>query len=163
MPLPADAAIKNRRLAARVFVRDEQGRIPILYTGTHGHHKLPGGGVEEGEAPLQAAKREALEEAGALVDIVPEPIAKILEVKSDDNTEQLSLLFLGTLIDKNKGINFTPDEINEGYEGAVWVSEGEALKLFKTDNPKTYWGKFMHARDLKFLEYALSKNLPYFT
>ena len=114
-----------------------------------------GGGVEGDEIPAKAAEREALEEVGAIVEISSNPIAKILEIKSDDYKEQLSLLFIGTLIDKNKSANFTADEIDDGYEGAIWMSASEALQKFKTDNPKTYLGKFMHARDRMFLEYAL--------
>jgi 8-oxo-dGTP pyrophosphatase MutT (NUDIX family) len=105
-----------------------------------------------------AAEREALEEAGAIIKADPAPIAKILEIRSDDGIEQLSLLYTGVLISKNKGVNFTAAETSEGYKGAVWVSEAQALELFKNDRPKTYLGKFMHARDLKFLEYAIARS-----
>jgi len=158
LPLPKNPAIKIRRLAARIFVRDENGKIPILFTEEHGNHKIPGGGVENKESPVLAAERETLEEAGAIVKVDPVPIAKILEIKSDDGIEQLSLLFTGILINKNKGVNFTAAEISEGYKGAVWVDEAQALELLKNDRPKTYMGKFMRARDLKFLEYAIARS-----
>jgi len=158
LPLPKDSAIQIRRLAARIFVRDESGKIPVLFTEKHGHHKIPGGGVENKESPVLAAEREALEEAGAIVKVDSVPIAKILEIKSDDKTEQLSLLYTGVLINKNKGVNFTAAEVGEGYTGAVWVDEATALDLFNKDRPKTYMGKFMHARDLKFLEYAIARS-----
>ena len=152
--LPCSGRTEQFRLAARVLVVDDKGCIPVLYTALHGHHKIPGGGVEINENPSLAAIREAHEEAGAIIEINNVPIAKILEIKSDQNTKQLSLLFIGTLIEKNKSTDFTTDEIREGYKGAVWMSVQGALELFSKDRPKTYMGKFMHARDFEFLKYA---------
>jgi 8-oxo-dGTP pyrophosphatase MutT (NUDIX family) len=54
-------------LGVRVLVTDLQGRICLVrHTYTPGWH-LPGGGVERGETCLEAALKEAREEAGILI------------------------------------------------------------------------------------------------
>ncbi len=58
--------------AAGVIVLDEQGRILLVQRGNEpqrGRWSVPGGRVEPGETPAQAAVREALEETGLRVRI----------------------------------------------------------------------------------------------
>lgn len=51
-------------LGVRVIAADEQGRVALIrHSYAHGWH-LPGGGVERGETAIEAAGREAAEEAG---------------------------------------------------------------------------------------------------
>jgi ADP-ribose pyrophosphatase YjhB (NUDIX family) len=63
------------RSAARLIVTDDDGRV-LLFRHVDRHGKefwaTPGGGVEAGESPEQAARREAAEELGAHeVQLVP--------------------------------------------------------------------------------------------
>ncbi|MDX3066042.1 MULTISPECIES: NUDIX domain-containing protein [Streptomyces] len=50
--------------SAAAVVRDAQGRILIVKPGYKDGWNLPGGGVDEGETPSQAAGRELREEVG---------------------------------------------------------------------------------------------------
>lgn len=55
--------------SAAVFVRDGEGRILLVRSDT-GNWMLPGGAVDPGERPAEAARREAFEEAGVVVEPV---------------------------------------------------------------------------------------------
>ena len=57
-------------LAAAVVVRDADGRV-LLVRHSYGKERwsLPGGAVDEGESPAEAAVREAREEAGVEVEL----------------------------------------------------------------------------------------------
>lgn len=61
---PADEVCVIRP-SAYVLIEDEQGRLAVVRTvqGTY----LPGGGIEAGETPEEAIRREALEECGLIV------------------------------------------------------------------------------------------------
>jgi len=54
-------------LAGNIIVRD--GSILLLYREDEAHWEVPGGKVEEGESPTEAAKREAEEEIGVEVEL----------------------------------------------------------------------------------------------
>lgn len=42
-------------------------KFMLVYTEKDRNHSLPGGGIEEGETPLEAIKREMIEEAGCKI------------------------------------------------------------------------------------------------
>lgn len=53
-----------QREAARGIVRDKN-KVLLMYTERYDDFSLPGGGIDKGEAPTDALRRELLEEAGA--------------------------------------------------------------------------------------------------
>lgn len=57
------------RLAVNVVLRDENGRVLLARRDAPPIWNLPGGGVEGGETPWQAAVRETAEEVGLTVRI----------------------------------------------------------------------------------------------
>ncbi len=59
------------RVAAYAIVSDEQGRVLLAHwaEGDRSAWTLPGGGLEPGEDPEAAARREVLEETGYQVEI----------------------------------------------------------------------------------------------
>ena len=54
-----------RPSARAILIRD--GRIVMVHSLKYDYYKFPGGGIEEGESPVQAVIRETLEEAGLRV------------------------------------------------------------------------------------------------
>lgn len=61
---------------------DDAGGVDVLLVRSRtGRWTLPGGRVDPGEAPSEAAAREAHEEAGVLGDVDPHPVARVILIK----------------------------------------------------------------------------------
>jgi 8-oxo-dGTP pyrophosphatase MutT (NUDIX family) len=62
------------RVGGRVLLIDASDRVLLIHERLEGggtHWLTPGGGVEDGEEPREAALREAFEEAGVAIDLPP--------------------------------------------------------------------------------------------
>ena len=77
------------RMGARGIIKNE-GKIVLFNKANKNEYKLPGGGIDEGENPYEAFKREALEETGCEIEI-EELIGSIEEHKSLDNLKYLDI------------------------------------------------------------------------
>jgi len=78
MSPPADAE-KPAVVCAGAVIQDDEGRLLLVLRGREpgaGRWSLPGGRVEPGEKPAEAAAREVHEETGLIVAI-GEPLATI--------------------------------------------------------------------------------------
>lgn len=67
----ATLARPRKRVAADVILRDQDGRLLLVNPTYEPDWDLPGGMVEENEAPIDAASRELREELGLDVPIGP--------------------------------------------------------------------------------------------
>lgn len=146
------------RRAARAIVFDGQS-IALLYVSKHGYHKLPGGGIEDGEAIAEALERETREEVGCRVKVGSE-IGQINEFREEWGFSQESMCYSAILVGDKGRPDFTDVEQESGFE-IVWVeSIDRAIDLLESDRPQVYEGRFIRKRDLIFLEAsrALSKR-----
>ncbi len=60
----------TRHSARSIVIRD--GRVAMIHSLKYDYYKFPGGGIEDGEEPVEAMIRETREEAGLVV--VPESV-----------------------------------------------------------------------------------------
>lgn len=153
LPAIAQKAALRRREAMRAVLFDGEN-VALLYVTKHGYHKIPGGGLEEGEDAHHALRRELLEETGCEAEIICE-VGSVVERRMAYGLQQRSDCVLATVIKKRKRRALTDGERADGLE-LEWVAPDEAIRRFERDATEDYSGKFMSRRDLLFLRAAMA-------
>lgn len=152
------------RIAARGIVMRDDGKIAIQYKTQKNEYKLVGGGMEENEDPQMAFKREVLEEAGCVVEII-EQLGVVEEYRSRKNLKQISHIFVAKVTKDTHLLNLDKEEELEGSK-LVWLTPEEALKsitecydvILPSEFDDLYTTRFVVLRDSKILEYYLSRG-----
>ncbi len=144
---PAPKEYRIRR-AARAVILDN-GKIALVNASKCGIHKIPGGGIKEGESIEEALRREIREEAGCEINILGE-IGIIEEERDSWALRQISYCFLAKKKGKQHELSLTKKEKDQGFM-LEWVSLGEAVKLMESDKPDGYGDLFKHKRDFTLL------------
>ena len=148
---PKDESTLEIREASRAVLFDSDGLIPLLFVSKYNYHKLPGGGIDDGENKVQALAREVLEEVGSEIEVSGE-IGKVIEFRSKWNLKQISYCYIGKIISKGAP-NFTGKELSQGFK-VVWLPLDEAISKVENDRPTNYVGSFIQKRDIVFLKKA---------
>jgi 8-oxo-dGTP diphosphatase len=114
------------RMAAGVLFRDEQGRVLLVKPSYKPGWDIPGGYVEPGESPKQAARREVLEELG-----IEPPIGRLLVVDwapHPNEGDKVLFIFDGGRLEDRDLSSPAPDEIEE----IRFWADGDLHKLLPT-------------------------------
>ena len=139
----------RHREATRAIVIDDMNRIGILFVSKKNYHKLPGGGMEDGEDQIAALEREVLEELGCRIEINSE-VGQVNEYRDEHELFQESYCYIAYVNGKKGSPAFTNSEISGGFK-IIWLPISEAIAKLKSDQPKSYEGKFIQQRDLTLL------------
>lgn len=99
------------RKAARGIV-SHNGKIALLHVTKYNYHKLPGGGVEEGEMYEEAFKREVLEETGCECIVEDEDDQNPVTIETLDKMKLLhiSYIFSADVKGTPKDVRFTQND-----------------------------------------------------
>lgn len=158
--VPTPSAWRERH-AARAIVRDTEGNIALLHATKNNYHKLPGGGVEDGEDKAAALDRECLEEIGCHIQNVRE-LGKIEEWRNrcdlpDTGLHQTSFCYIADIRGEKGSPTLTESEIEEGFV-TVWMPlEGAIAQLEREQADRVHYeANFMTKRDLTFLKTAVT-------
>ncbi len=141
------------RRAARAVVLNEHGEVYLLKMAVRNYHKLPGGGIDEGEEVKDALQRELFEEIGCPV-IIGGEIGEVIEYRGEMGMEQHSYCYFAKQSGPLRETALEEDEVEDGAETVVATNIDEAIALLETDEPNNYDGKFIQKRDLCLLREA---------
>lgn len=141
------------RKASRGVVLDEKDEVYLLHVTTHNYHKLPGGGIDEGEDKVKAMKRECLEEIGCSIKDIAE-LGEIVEYRDQFKLVQTSYCYLARKTGKQVATSLEEGEITEGHDEVKAKNIKEAIEILEKDRPNNYEGKFIRKRDLAILKAA---------
>ncbi len=147
--LESTKEITRERKASRAILFNKD-KIALLNVQKHHYHKLPGGGIKEGEDINKALQREVLEETGCTFNI-KDDVGKTIELKNQVHIKQTSYCFTADVKEIKQEPEFTEKEKAQNFK-LIWVPIKEAIKLLEDDKPDNYLGKFIRTRDLVFLK-----------
>lgn len=142
-----DYRIRN---AARAVLFNKDKKIAVLFVSKNNYHKIPGGGIKEGETINDALQREVLEETGCSFEI-KDKVGEILEFRDEFKIKQTSYCFIAEVKEIVAEPKFTEKESAQGFK-LLWIDLDEAIDLLEKDEPKNYEGKFIQKRDLILLK-----------
>lgn len=151
----------TRDSARSIIIRD--GRIAMIHSQKYDYYKFPGGGIENGENPIEAMIRETQEEAG--LTVIPESIQEYGYVhriqKSDrDPSEcfvQDNYYYLCDAVEGLGSQDLDAYEKAESYQ-LEYVEPAFAIKknLRVKESP---YNPMMFEREARVLEMLLSEGL----
>lgn len=153
-----DPAVYKERTAVRAVIFNDRKEVALLHSTIKNYHKLPGGGVEEGEMYMNALAREVQEEAGCVIDRVEE-LGTVEEFRNQIALHQFSHAYTAHLAGAPGVPSLTDDEVLEGFV-PVWMSLPEAISTLESElESDVYLARFMTRRDLVFLNAAAGGTL----
>lgn len=147
------ASKHKRASSANVIIEDKRGRLLVLKAHYKPYWSLPGGFIDEGDTPREAAIREVQEEIGIELDAQNLEFAAFVDRISEVADTYLFVFRVIDPVGSDIKLTLQPDEIAE-YD---WVTRADilnktrghyntAVKNWASDSPETYLEHFIEPR-----------------
>ncbi|MBA3788850.1 NUDIX domain-containing protein [Patescibacteria group bacterium] len=146
----------NQRYTVRAIVKNTRDDIALIHITKEGRYKLPGGGIESGESPVEALIRECKEEIGAHISGITF-LGHICEIKGHKKVVQYSHCYSATASAIGNPI-LEPEEESRGFT-VEWMSIIAAIDTLEKIEPRNEEGTYVRKRDLKILNMALDSSV----
>lgn len=154
---PSDSEPNRERRASRAVLLDSMGAIALVHFRRTGQHKLPGGGIDEGETELEALKREVREETGCAIDPSSlRDLGIITERRDYCGMMSISYCWTGHVLGDKGAVDPTPGELKDGME-VIWApTMEEAVRLIQSspNDADPIGCEFLRYRDVQILKAA---------
>lgn len=151
--IPAPNAYRERT-SARAILFNADGKVAILHATKKNFHKLPGGGVEEGEDLPTALARELQEEIGCSAKNLRK-LAIVEEYRNKYALHHTSHCFLADIDGEAGPTAMDESEIAVGFV-TVWMDLLDAINTIESETEfESYEWKFIRLRELAFLKEAV--------
>ena len=137
---------KPPRLTSRAIVKNKDGMIAILYFRKNDLYSLSGGGIENGETPIDAVKREVLEETGCTAISISE-LGIVSENRACHDYVTISYFYVVEADDHLSPLALTKDEVERKTE-VQWHKPEDLKKVIASSNNDTEQRKYIQARDM---------------
>lgn len=162
--IPAPAVYETRSTVKGIIL-DEFNRIALVSTKGSGRYFLPGGGIEEGESPEIALRREAMEGVGCDIKIIKK-FASTEEYRDREGKLFKTECFLARVSKDEEDAQFIPEDSLFGPDN-IWVPRAEAIDIMNkqikekpNEIPEYYYNrKFTPPRDLFFVKKSMDIDL----
>ncbi len=138
------------RLTARAILRNREGLYAVIYSEKYKLYSLPGGGIEAGETPAKALRRELLEETGCRC-ISMQGVGIVEENRAYCNFTQRSFYYLVQTEEPYEEPMLT-DKERQIRTVVLWLPYEELYHRIASPNHTTNQRKYVQARDLAALD-----------
>lgn len=138
------------RLTARAIVRDGCGRFAVVHMDQYAVASMPGGGIEPGETPEQAAVREVAEETGWHCRILAK-LGYVMENRGRLDEAKCTFWYVMERVSPAENAALTPAEVAEGTH-CEWVPMDEMRHQIRDAQHTQECFRFWQARDLAALD-----------
>lgn len=152
-PFPESPDIRR---TARAVLLDDEGRMAVMFIAAKGYHKLPGGGLEDGEELSAGLARELREETGCAAEVLKH-VHTVEEYRAKGGFLQISQGYLAKVVGAKGQPQFDEGELRDEFV-LLWLDPRDVLERLEAEaTTHDYSHYFVNSRERAILKAALAQ------